>query len=136
MDIDTQLTKLESFSNIANPSWWELFHRVVTNPLVEKALDETGTHEKRTRKLPASTMVLFVIAMGLFTEESSEQVFSAMLEGIRFHHPELDGAQPKKGGFVKPDTASDQSRLSRCFERFADPWPHRIHPARFSSVCA
>lgn len=135
MGIDTHLSKLESFSNIADPSWWELFHHVVPNPLIEKALAETGAHEKRTRKLPASTMVLFIIAMGLFTEESSEQVFSAMLEGIRFHHPELDGAQPKKGGFVKQDTASAQSRLSRCFDRFADPWPHRIRPARFSSAC-
>jgi hypothetical protein len=109
MVIGMELRKLESVCDIGSPAWWQLFHRDLPDDILEQVIDDTGCREQRTRKLCAKTVLLFVIAMGLFTEECSEQVFAAMLEGIRFRHPELDGTLPKKGGSARPVTALGQS---------------------------
>ena len=135
MDIDPQLAPLKKFSKIADPSWWKLLHRVIPEEVIEQVLDQTGARETRQRKLTAKTMLLFVIAMGLFTEECSEQVFCSMLEGIRFQHPELDGRLPKKGGSVRRVTASGRNRWSSCSAAFADPSQRPIRRERSSSGC-
>lgn len=115
MVIDTELKQLERLRQVGDPSWWYLVHRAIPDDIMEDVLDETGTREKRRRKLTAKTMMLFVIAMGLFTEECSEQVYAAMIEGLRFLDPGLGGLEPKKGGFAKPDTVWVPSRWSPCF---------------------
>jgi hypothetical protein len=136
MSIGTQLRELESFCDIADPTWWPLFHRVIPDELIEQVLSDTGSREERTRKLSARTMLLFAIAMGLFTEEPSEQVFAAMVEGIRFRHPELDGTLPKKGGSAKPATALGQSPWSSFSAASADHLQRRTRRAPSSSACA
>ena len=114
MVIDTELRQLERLREVGDASWWHLVHRVIPEDVMEDVLEETGTREKRRRKLTAKTMLLFVIAMGLFTEECSEQVYAAMIEGLRFLDPGFGGLEPKKGGFVKPGIAWVPSRWSAC----------------------
>jgi len=46
------------------------FHR----DLLEEVINDTGCREKRSRRLPAHVMIRYVIAMGLFFDESYEEV--------------------------------------------------------------
>ncbi|MEK7993385.1 MAG: transposase domain-containing protein [Planctomycetota bacterium] len=112
--IGKELKELERLRQVGDASWWALVHRAIPEDVMEEILDETGTREKRRRKLTAKTMLLFVISLGLFTEECSEQVYAAMTEGLRFLYPGLGGLEPKKGGFAKPDIAWGPSRWWLC----------------------
>ena len=42
--------------------------------LFEEVLNRTARREKRTRRLPAPVMIRYVIAMGLFFDESYDEV--------------------------------------------------------------
>ena len=136
MIIDQNLRELSSFFRIDDDNWWDLFNRALPPDVIDAALTATAAHEKRVRKLTARTMLLLVIAMNLFTEESIEQVLAAMTEGIRFLNPHLDGNFPKKGASAKPDTDSAPRRRSTFSTAFAvlSPPPRRL--ARSSSDCA
>ena len=46
------------------------FHR----DLLEEVINRTGCREKRSRRLPAHVVIRYVIAMGLYAQESSEEV--------------------------------------------------------------
>lgn len=46
------------------------FHR----DLLEEIINRAGCREKRSRRLPAHVMIRYVIAMGLFFDESYEEV--------------------------------------------------------------
>jgi hypothetical protein len=109
MSIGTKLKNLKPFMQIEKNKWWKLFERILPGQLLEKVIDETNSREKRKRKLTAKIMILFIISMGIFTEECCEQVFAAMLDGIRFLNNNLDGISPKKGLSAKPDTGLAQS---------------------------
>ena len=118
MVIGEELRKLKGLCDAEDASWWPLIHRVIPEDVMEQVLDDTGSREKRRRKLTAKTMLLFVIAMGLFTEECSEQVYASMIEGLRFLYPEIDGTEPKKGGFAKRATVWARNPWSSCSGAF------------------
>ncbi|SCF22051.1 Insertion element 4 transposase N-terminal, partial [Micromonospora haikouensis] len=42
--------------------------------LLEEVINRTGCREKRSRRLPAHVMIRYVIAMGLFFDESYDEV--------------------------------------------------------------
>jgi hypothetical protein len=46
------------------------FHRDV----LEEVINRTGCREKRSRRVPAPVMMRYVIAMGLYAQESAEEV--------------------------------------------------------------
>jgi len=110
MVIGKELKQLQDLRHAGDASWWYCIHKVISENVVERVLDKTGTREKRRRKLPAKIILLFVIAMGLFTEESMVQVYAAMIEGLRFLFPDLDEQMPKKGGSAKPAIVWDPNR--------------------------
>jgi hypothetical protein len=55
------------------------FHR----DLLEEVINRTGCREKRSRRLPAHVMIRYVIAMGLFFDESYEEVMRRLVGSLR-----------------------------------------------------
>ena len=51
--------------------------------LLEEVLNRTGRREKRTRRLPGHVMIRFVIAMGLFFDESYDEVMRRLVGNLR-----------------------------------------------------
>jgi Insertion element 4 transposase N-terminal/Transposase DDE domain len=51
--------------------------------LLEEVLNRTGRREKRSRRLPAHVMIRYVIAMGLFFEESYDEVMRRLVGNLR-----------------------------------------------------
>ena len=118
MFIDTDLRQLKHICEVGDFRWWELVHRVIPENVMVEVLSMTGAQEKRRRKLTAKVMLLFVILMGLFTEECLEQVYACMVEGLRFWHPVFTGILQKKVGFAMPDIALAPNLWSICSAEF------------------
>jgi hypothetical protein len=55
------------------------FHR----DLLEEVINDTGCREKRSRRLPAHVMIRYVIAMGLFFDESYEEVMRRLVGSLK-----------------------------------------------------
>jgi hypothetical protein len=55
------------------------FHR----DLLEEVISRTGCREQRKRRLPAHVMIRYVIAMGLFADESYEEVMRRLVGSLR-----------------------------------------------------
>lgn len=55
------------------------FHR----DLLEEVINRTGCRERRSRRLPAHVMIRYVIAMGLYFEESYEEVMRRLVGSLR-----------------------------------------------------
>ncbi|WP_331461185.1 IS4 family transposase [Micromonospora tarapacensis] len=55
------------------------FHR----DLLEEVINRTGCREKRSRRLPAHVVIRYVIAMGLYGQESAEEVMRRLVGGLR-----------------------------------------------------
>lgn len=55
------------------------FHR----DLIEEVINRTGCREKRKRLLPAHVMIRYVIAMGLYAQESAEEVMRRLVGSLR-----------------------------------------------------
>lgn len=55
------------------------FHR----DLLEEIINRTGCRERRRRRLPAHVMIRYVIAMGLFFDESYEEVMRRLVGSLR-----------------------------------------------------
>jgi hypothetical protein len=51
--------------------------------LLEEVVNDTGVREKRRRLLPAHVMIRYVIAMGLFFEESYEEVMRRLVGSLK-----------------------------------------------------
>lgn len=55
------------------------FHR----DLIEEVINRTGCREKRSRRLPAHVMIRYVVAMGLYAQESAEEVMRRLVGSLR-----------------------------------------------------
>ena len=51
--------------------------------LLEEVLNRTDRREKRLRRLPAHVMIRYVIAMGLFANESYDEVMRRLVGNLR-----------------------------------------------------
>ena len=51
--------------------------------LIEEVINDTGVREKRRRRLPAHVMIRYVIALGLSTSESCEEVMRRLVGNLR-----------------------------------------------------
>jgi hypothetical protein len=54
------------------------FHR----DLIEEVINRTGCREKRKRLLPAHVMIRYVIAMGLYGQESAEEIMRRLVGSL------------------------------------------------------
>ena len=59
-------------------------NKLVSPELIDNVLDKTGRRENRLRKLGATSVIWFCIALNLFTDECYEAVLSKLVKGLRY----------------------------------------------------
>lgn len=90
--------------------------------LLEEVLNRTGRREKRSRRLPAHVMIRYVIAMGLFFDESYDEVMRRLVGNLRKLGSFDDGWQvPTKSAITQARQRLGPEPMKALFERAAVP---------------
>ena len=90
--------------------------------LLEEVLNRTGRREKRSRRLPAHVMIHYVIAMGLFFDESYDEVMRRLVGNLRKLGSFDDGWQvPTKSAITQARQRLGPEPMKALFERAAVP---------------
>jgi hypothetical protein len=87
---------------------------------VQKILRETGRESKRKRKLPASLMVYYVIALGLMASAGARQVLRHLLDQVREDGP-VAGPLASEAAITKARQRLGVEPLKELFGRFVRP---------------
>ena len=94
------------------------FHR----DLLEEVINRTGRRERRNRRLPAHVVIRYVIAMGLFFDESYEEVMRRLVGGLRKLGSWSDGWQvPTASAIGQARQRLGAAPLAELFDRAAVP---------------
>ncbi|MGI5175349.1 IS4 family transposase [Dactylosporangium sp. CA-152071] len=90
--------------------------------LLEEVLNRTGRREQRSRRLPAHVMIRYVIAMGLFSAESYDEVMRRLVGNLRRLGSWNDGWQvPVKSAITQARQRLGPEPVQALFERAAVP---------------
>jgi hypothetical protein len=90
--------------------------------LLEEVINRTGCREKRSRRLPAHVMIRYVIAMGLFFDESYDEVMRRLVGGLRRLGSWVDDWQvPTASAITQARTRLGVEPVKTLFERAAVP---------------
>lgn len=90
--------------------------------LLEEVINRTGCREKRSRRLPAHVMIRYVIAMGLFFDESYDEVMRRLVGGLRRLGSWVDDWQvPTASAISQARTRLGTEPVKTLFERAAVP---------------
>jgi transposase IS4-like protein/DDE family transposase len=87
---------------------------------VQQILRETGRESKRKRKLPASQMVYYVIALGLMASVGARQVLRHLLDHVREDGP-VHGPLATEAAITKARQRLGVEPLKELFGRFVRP---------------
>jgi len=87
---------------------------------VQRILRETERESKRKRKLPATTMVYCVIALGLMATVGARQVLRHLLDQVRDDEP-VGGELATEAAITKARQRLGVEPLRALFERFVQP---------------
>jgi len=94
------------------------FHR----DLLEEVINRTGCREKRSRRLPAHVMIRYVVAMGLFANESYEEVMRRLVGSLKRMGSWSDDWQvPTKSAITQARQRLGVAPLKELFARAAVP---------------
>jgi len=84
MNIGQEIWEVRRQWDLSHDSWWTLFSHVISLTIIRDVLKNLDACERRSCKVPAFVVVMLVIGMNLFTEESISQAFCALIGGMRF----------------------------------------------------
>lgn len=91
--------------------------RIVPFEMVDAALAETGTVQKRLRDLPSRVVVYLLLAAGLFAKLGYGQVWARMISGL----DGLDVATPTQGALAQARRRIGVAPLRRLFDLLRGP---------------
>jgi hypothetical protein len=94
------------------------FHR----DLIEEVINRTGCREKRNRRLPAHVMIRYVIAMGLYAQESAEEVMRRLVGSLRMMGSWSDDWQVPTGSNAGPSSEASSTSSTEPHRSPAQPW--------------
>ncbi|WP_405098322.1 IS4 family transposase [Micromonospora sp. NBC_01412] len=90
--------------------------------LLEEVINRTGCREKRSRRLPAHVMIRYVIAMGLFFDESYDEVMRRLVGSLHRLGSWVDDWQvPTASAITQARTRLGVEPVKALFERAAVP---------------
>jgi hypothetical protein len=90
--------------------------------LLEEVINRTGCREKRSRRLPAHVMIRYVIAMGLFFDESYDEVMRRLVGSLHRLGSWVDDWQvPTASAITQARTRLGVEPVRALFERAAVP---------------
>lgn len=94
--------------------------------LLEEVINDTGVREKRSRLLPAHVMIRYVIAMGLYCEESYEEVMHRLVGNLKKLGSWVDDWQvPTASAICQARQRLGAAPLAELFDRAAVPMAER-----------
>jgi len=97
------------------------FHR----DLIEEIINRTGCRELRKRRLPAHVVIRYVIAMGLYFDESYEEVMRRLVGSLRVMGSWSDDWQvPTASAITQARQRVGVAALKELFDRAAVPLAH------------
>lgn len=100
--------------------------------ILSEVLDECGAHEQRTRKLPASTVVVVCVAMNLYATECLLHVFFRLVSGLRWLLSDPGEWRVSKGALCQARYRLGARPLARLFRRVcAEPLAEPSTPGAF-----
>lgn len=96
--------------------------RVVNRDIVDEVLDQTGRNERRSRSLPARTVVYYVLALTLFFDDAYEEVVRKLVNGLRFVKAwRSEWTVPTTGAISQARVRLGEQPLKELFHRVAVP---------------
>src|SRR6185503_7970893 len=86
------LTATRERSHLGEPAVLAAVQQAIPDEAIDAVIAETGTRERRKRRLPSRLVVAFVIALGLWAREGLVSVISNLVDGLRERDPSPWGA--------------------------------------------
>jgi hypothetical protein len=106
-----------------------LLTRVFPADVVDEVIAEAGRTEQRSRALPARVMAYFSIGMALYAQESYEDVFAALTDGLSWTSGwSQSWKTPSKSGIFQARSRLGHEPVRDLFARVARPLADRDTP--------
>ena len=111
--------------------------RLFPRSRLETILAETHCLTERCRRLELGTILLLVIAVGLFARESQRDLLRRLFHAWRLRWPSRTVPEvPTAAAISIGGRNSAWRRCADCSRRCAFPWPRRRRPAPFCTAIA
>jgi hypothetical protein len=97
------------------------FNEIFSIDNIDEILSNTGRTNKRNRRLPASLIVYYVIAMALFMQQNSKEVLRCLLNGLRNAYGHEHIKIPCKAAISKARSRLSYEPLKVLYETYVTP---------------
>src|SRR5436305_12663138 len=81
------LTEERARSHLGDQQVLAALQAAIPDEAIDAVIAETGTQERRKRRLPTRLVVAFVLALGLWAREGLVAVISDLVDGLREYDP-------------------------------------------------
>ena len=117
------LTATRDRSHLGDQAVLAAVQQAIPDEAIEAVIAETGTQERRKRRLPARLVVAFVIGLGLWAREGLVSVISNLVDGLRERDPSGWGTwrPPVKSALSQARRRLGVRPLFLLFRRLAGP---------------
>ena len=109
----------------------ETLARVLSPAIVAEVIDRCAAREKRTRKLPASTVLLFCVAMNLYSNDCLAHVFFRLVSRMRWLLGDPEALRVSKGALCQARYRLGARPLVELFRRVCKPLATPSTPQAF-----
>ena len=115
------IRQIPETANLADEAALEALARALPRVEVQRVVSDLGVAEQRRRKLPAELVILFAVAMNLFTQQSLSQVLVKMVKGLRLIWPEPEFETASKSAICQARYRLGARPLVELFHRVCQP---------------
>lgn len=113
----TRIRHIDPDATLGSELSLEALARLLRPEILSEVLEECEAHEQRTRKLPASTMVVVCVAMNLYASECLVNVFSRLVSGLRWLLADPGAWRVSKGALCQARYRLGARPLAALFRR-------------------
>lgn len=99
----------------------EALARILKPTILAESIDECGARERRTRKLPATAVLLLCVAMNLYSEERLSHVFFRLASGMRWLLADPGAIRVSKGALCQARYRLGARPVVELFRRVCKP---------------
>lgn len=109
-----------------------MIEHIIPQATVEAVVRDLDVQEQRVRKLPAALVLLFCVALGLFTNTASHQVLRKMIKGVRYIWPgDEDYSSANKSAICQARYRLGAPPVVALFHRVCQPLATEATPGAF-----
>ncbi|HET9870609.1 MAG TPA: IS4 family transposase [bacterium] len=115
------IRELAQESQLSEHLAFDALGEVVTPGVIEAVIGQTDAREERVRKLPASVMLVFCIAMNLLAAESLSSVFARLVRGLKWSGIHPNAVQASKSALCQARYRLGERPLIALFHQVCRP---------------